>query len=420
MWGELAPPTAPKSACAMAGLMRDTYAMAEGASVVVVGGGVMGCSIAFHLAERGVDVLVLERGTVCSGMTARSGALVRMHYTNEPEARMALTGLGYFQNWKERVGGWCGFTVTGAAILVGPGERERLERNVAMLRRVGVDTEAVTPEALAAEHPELDLAGVEMAAVEPGSGYADPVATTFAFASRAVDLGARIGQGVAVRGLAVAGDRVVGVDTDDGRVGADAVVLACGPWVDPLARTAGFELGITPERSQIAFFRRPGAARRHPVVIDGVLGTYFRPHGGELSLLGVEAGHHIEVEAIDRVVEGYDHEVTAAALGRLAGRVPAFAGAPFARGHRGVYDTSADSRAVLDAAPGVAGLYVAGGFSGTGFKKSPAVGTCMAELVTQGRATTVDLHPFRLGRFAEGDPIVGDEYRLPPEFGHKL
>ena len=394
--------------------------MSTGAAVVVVGGGVMGCSIAFHLAERGVDVLVLERGTVCSGMTARSGALVRMHYTNEPEARMAVCGLGYFQDWKERVGGWCGFTVTGAAILVGPGEGERLRRNVAMLRRVGVDTEAVAPAELAAEHPELDLTGVEMAAVEPGSGYADPVATTFAFASRAVDLGARIRQGVAVRGLAVAGDRVVGVDTHGGRVGADAVVLACGPWVDPLARTAGFELGITPERSQIAFFRRPGAARRHPVVIDGVLGTYFRPHAGDLSLLGVEAGHHVAVEQIDRVVEGYDHEVVAPALGRLAGRVPAFAGAPFARGHRGVYDTSADSRAVLDAAPGVAGLYVAGGFSGTGFKKSPAVGVCMAELVTQGRATTVDITPFRLGRFAEGDPIVGDEYALPPGFGHRL
>jgi sarcosine oxidase, subunit beta len=388
--------------------------MTSGASVVVVGGGVMGCSIAFHLAERGTDALVLERGTICSGMTARSGALVRMHYTNEPEARMALAGLGYFRDWQERVGGWCGFTVTGAAILVGPGEGERLRRNVAMLRRVGVDTEAVTPADLAAEHPELDLTGVEMAAVEPGSGYADPVATTFAFASRAVDLGARIGQGVAVRGLAVAGDRVVGVETDDG------VVLACGPWVDPLARTAGFELGITPERSQIAFFRRPAAARRHPVVIDGVLGTYFRPHGGELSLLGVEAGHHLEVEAIDREVEGYDHQVVAPALGRLAGRVPSFAGAPFARGHRGVYDTSADSRAVLDAAPGVAGLYVAGGFSGTGFKKSPAVGACMAELVTEGRASTVDIHPFRLGRFADGEEIVGDEYRLPLEFGHKL
>jgi sarcosine oxidase, subunit beta len=156
------------------------------------------------------------------------------------------------------------------------------------------------------------------------------------------------------------------------------------------------------------------------VVIDGVLGTYFRPHGGELSLLGVEAGHHIGVEAIDREVEGYDHAVVAPALGRLAGRVPSFAGAPFARGHRGVYDTSADSRAVLDAAPGVAGLFVAGGFSGTGFKKSPAVGVCMAELITEGKATTVDIHPFRLGRFADGDPIVGDEYRLPPEFGHKL
>ena len=95
-------------------------------------------------------------------------------------------------------------------------------------------------------------------------------------------------------------------------------------------------------------------------------------------------------------------------------------GRPFARGHRGVYDTSADSRAVLDAAPGVDGLFVAGGFSGTGFKKSPAVGRLHGRAGHHGRATTVDLHPFRLGRFAEGDPIVGDEYRLPPEFGHKL
>jgi sarcosine oxidase, subunit beta len=394
--------------------------MGAGASVVVVGGGVMGCSIAFHLAERGVDVLVLERGTVCSGMTARSGGLVRTHYTNAPEASMALAGLGYFRDWRERVGGWCGFTATGAAILVGPGDADRLRRNVAMLRGLGVDTEVATPAELAAEHPELDLGGVGLAAVEPASGYADPVATTFAFASRAVDLGARIRQGVGVRALRVAGDAVVGLDTSEGEVGADAVVLACGPWVDPLAATAGFQLGITPERAQVAFFRRPQAARRHPVVIDAVIGAYFRPHGGELSLVGVEAGHHVAVEAIDREVEGYDRRAVAPALRRLAGRVPSFAGAPFARAHRGVYDISPDTRAVLGAAAGVAGLFVAGGFSGTGFKKSPAVGACMAELVADGRAKTVDLHPFRLARFAEGDPIVGDEYRLPPEFGHRL
>src|SRR6266536_4202312 len=209
-----------------------------GASVVIVGGGVMGCSIAFHLAERGTDVLLLEGGTGCSGMTARSGALVRMHYTNQPEARMALASLAYFRDWRERVGGWCGFTVTGFVTLVGPGD---------------------------AEHPELDLDGIGLAAVEPGSGYADPVATTFSFASRAVDLGARIRQGVRVRAIRTVGGRVTGLDTSEGEVGADAVVLACGPWVDPLARTAGFDLGITPERAQVAFFRRPRAARRHPV-----------------------------------------------------------------------------------------------------------------------------------------------------------
>jgi sarcosine oxidase, subunit beta len=394
--------------------------MGDGARVVVVGGGVMGCSIAFHLAERGVDVLVLERGTVCSGMTARSGAIIRTHYTNAPEARMALAGLAYFRDWRERVGGWCGFTVTGAAVLVGPDDAERLRRNVAMLRGLGVDTEVATPEELAAEHPELDVGGVGLAAVEPGSGYADPVATTFAFASRAVDLGARIRQGVTAHAIRVAGGRVTGLETSDGEVGADAVVLACGPWVDPLARTAGFQLNIAPERAQLAFFRRPDGARRHPVVIDGVLGTYFRPHGGELSLLGVEAGHHVAVDAVDAEVESYDRGLVGPALRRLAGRVPAFAGAAFARGHRGVYDISPDGRAVLDAAPGVDGLFVAGGFSGTGFKKAPAVGACIAELVTEGHASTVDIHPFRLSRFAEGDPIVGDEYRLPAEFGHRL
>jgi sarcosine oxidase, subunit beta len=391
-----------------------------GASVVIVGGGVMGCSIAFHLAERGVGALVLERGTVCSGMTARSGALVRMHYTNQPEARMALAGLTYFRDWRERVGGWCGFTVTGFVTLVGPGDAERLRRNVAMLRGIGVETEAVEPADLAAEHPELDLHGVGLAAVEPGSGYADPVATTFSFASRAVDLGARIWQGVRVRAIRTIGGRVMGLDTSEGEVSADAVVLACGPWVDPLARTAGFDLGITPERSQLAFFRRPEAAHRHPVVVDGVLGTYFRPHGGELSLVGVEAGHRVDVDAIEREVEGYDYGAVAPALDRVRRRVPSFEGAPFVRGHRGIYDTSPDSRAVLDRAPGVEGLYLAGGFSGTGFKKSPAVGACMAELISQGRASTVDIAPFRLSRFAEGQPIQGDEYRLPAEFGHKL
>jgi sarcosine oxidase subunit beta len=399
--------------------MSEPVTMA-GASVVIVGGGVMGCSIAFHLAERGTDVLLLEGGTICSGMTARSGALVRMHYTNQPEARMALAGLAYFRDWRERVGGWCGFTVTGFVTLVGPGDAERLRRNVAMLRGIGVETEVAEPADLAAEHPELDLDGVGLAAVEPGSGYADPVATTFSFASRAVDLGARIRQGVRVRAIRTVGGRVSGLDTSEGEIGADVVVLACGPWVDPLARTAGFDLGITPERAQVGFFRRPRAARGHPVVIDGVLGTYFRPHGGELSLLGVEAGHHLEVAAIEREVEGYDHDAVAPALARLARRVPSFAGADFVRGHRGVYDTSPDSHAVLDRAPGVEGLYLAGGFSGTGFKKSPAVGACMAELIAEGGATTVDITPFRLSRFAEGQPIEGDEYNLPAEFGHKI
>src|SRR5829696_7613207 len=119
---------------------------AETADVVVVGAGAMGCSIAFHLARAGVrSVTVLDKGGICSGMTYRSGALVRLHYTNEPEARIALCAYRYFHEWVDLVGGDCGFVQTGFLMVVAPDDLARLHANVAMLRALGVDTEVVTP-----------------------------------------------------------------------------------------------------------------------------------------------------------------------------------------------------------------------------------------------------------------------------------
>ncbi|HKO85782.1 MAG TPA: FAD-dependent oxidoreductase, partial [Actinomycetota bacterium] len=173
--------------------MGDTDAMANGSSVVVVGGGVMGCSIAFHLAERGVDTLVLERGTVCSGMTARSGALVRMHYTNEPEARLAHASLPYFSNWGEMVGrGDCGFLKTGMARIVSAENEQKLRANVDMLERVGINTRVIGASELAEVAPYWHVDDVAAAAWEPDSGCADPVGTTHGLLDRARELGAEV------------------------------------------------------------------------------------------------------------------------------------------------------------------------------------------------------------------------------------
>src|SRR5215469_13830570 len=111
------------------------------AKIIVVGAGVVGCSIAFHLARASADVQVFDKGKICAGMSARSGALVRMHYTFRPEAELALKSLGYFENWGDVVGGSCGFVRTGFVLIVAEKNADKLRRNVAMLKSIGVETE---------------------------------------------------------------------------------------------------------------------------------------------------------------------------------------------------------------------------------------------------------------------------------------
>lgn len=397
--------------------------MPQTAEVIIIGAGVMGSSLAFHLTRAGMTkVLVVDKHGLCGGMTARSGALVRMHYTNAPEARLAFASLSYFQHWHDIVGGACGFTRTGFIMTVSPVNAERLRHNVAMLQGLGVNTRVITAQELRDLQPACQVGDLALAAYEPESGYADPRATTTAFMQRAQQQGATLREGLMVTALRTAGGRVVGVDTTDGPIDAPVVVVMAGPWSDRLLKTAGIAFPITPQRAQIAFYDRPAAlAQGHMVFIDGALGTYFRPHGQDLTLIGVGQWQQEAPPDPDAYNEANDPDYIPAARAKAGQRFLALAQATYARGHAGVYDVSPDSRAILDRAPGIDGLYMAAGFSGTGFKISPAVGACMAELITQGQATFADITPFRLRRFEENQPIQGaHEYILPEGFGHRV
>jgi sarcosine oxidase, subunit beta len=381
--------------------------MPQTAEAIIIGAGVMGSSLAFHLTRAGMtNVLVVDKQGLCGGMTAKSGALVRMHYTNAPEARMALASLRYFQHWRDIVGGACGFTRTGFIMTVSPDNAERLRHNVA-IREL---------------QPLCQVGDLVLAAYEPESGYADPRATTTAFMQQAQQQGATLQEGVLVTALRTAGERVVGVNTNIGPIDAPIVVVMAGPWSDRLLKTVGLAFPITPQRAQIAFYHRPvELAQGHMVFIDGAVGTYFRPHGQDLTLVGVGQWRQEPPPDPDAYNEANDPDYIPAARSKAGQRFPAFTQATYVRGHAGVYDVSPDSRAILDRAPGIDGLYMAAGFSGTGFKISPAVGACMAELITQGQATLVDITPFRLRRFEEQQPIQGPhEYTLPEGFGHRV
>jgi sarcosine oxidase subunit beta len=389
--------------------------------MIVVGAGVVGTSLAFHLARAQARVTVFDQGDICAGMSARSGALIRMHYTFGPEVELAWKSLEYFSNWATMVGGECGFVRTGFALVVGADNADRLRQNLAMMRRVGVDVELCDSSELRKIDPSVNADDVALAAYEPQSGYADPVATTRSFAAAAARHGASFMLRSPVVEVILEGGRATGIRQAGGRrFAADAVCIAAGPWTDRLLAPLGIGIGIKAERAQVAFFGRAPSIR-HLAYIDCITGSYFRPHGPELTLVGMGQWRAEAEPDPDNFQETNDPEFVDEVRHRLAYRVPAMADATRVQGHAGIYDVSPDSRAVLGKVPGIDGLYVAAGFSGTGFKTAPAVGAAMAELILRGQSRSADLSPFAFERILSGDLIhTENEYVMGAGFGHTL
>ncbi len=377
----------------------------------MVGAGVVGASIAFHLAERGVDTLLLDREGLAAGSTARSGALIRAHYPTALEAELAWESLTeYFEPWGDRVGGGCGFTRTGFAYLVGEENAEALRHNVALQRSVGVETTLVGPEELEDLDPALRTGGISIAAFEPRGGYADPAATAVGLLRAAEALGARF-ERRRVTALLERGGGIRGVQTSGGPLDAGAVVLAAGAWSVPLAEGVGLELPIRPARVRVALFERPYELPTHLALIDTTEGFYARPAAERATLVG--SRDSLEwVDDPDAPTPEPDGAFTVEALRKLAPRLPALADAPYRSGRSGILDMTPDGRPILGPA-GPEGLLLAAGWSGTGFKKAPAVGAEVACWISDGTPKRPELRSYGLARFEAGTPIQGEhEYTL--------
>ena len=383
--------------------------MIETADVIIVGAGVQGASLAFHLARRGTRVLVLERETVAAGATGRSSGFVRMHYDLESDARLAWASFPYFRAWQDMVGaGDCGFVRTGFIQLMPETLADHLRANVEMQQGIGITTRVVEPAEIARLIPGVVTEDIAVGAYEPESGYADPSGTAAGFLAAARERGARLIQGCQVRAVEVDGESVVGVETDRGRFGAPIVVDVGGAWAARLAATVGVDVPVEAWRHHTAFFGLPtGRGPDFPIVIDEMNEVYFRPEGHDMMLVGLEAGNEIGGSP-DRPLASAGPAVVEDMVRRICARVPWMADGTFRTAHGGQDGiTTADQRPILGRA-GPDGFYLACGFSGTGFKTAPAVGACLAELILEGEATTVDISGYSLERFAEGRLLVGD------------
>ena len=373
------------------------------AEAVIIGGGVMGCSILHSLAERGVtNTLLVERDVLGAGSTGRSSSAIRMHYSTEVHARMAWESQKVFRNFGEMVGGECGYTQTGQLVFAGEEDAETFRANIAMQQRVGIDTRLVTGDEARDLAPAFFLDDCGIIAYEPLSGYGDASATCTSFAQRARGLGARIVLRCAATNIEISGNRVTALVTSEGRIATDRVVIATGPWSRRFLLNQGIDLPLEATRHEVVHFRRgPQGPAYHPGGGDIINRIYFRPEGDDLTLVG---NGNME-DVIDdpdifaqRASPGFIQEIWT----RLAKRIPALADAEFSAGYAGLYTSTPDSHPIMDAVAGIDGLYICTGFSGHGFKLSPMVGKLMVELMLDGQATSIDISPLRISRFAEG------------------
>ena len=378
--------------------------MAKTAEVIIVGGGVNGCSTAYHLARRGVrNIVLIEKQHIASGPTGVSSGVVRQHYTNPTLAAMARDSVRVFERFGEEIGGDAGFVQCGVVFLCGSETASLLATTVEMHQRIGIRESLLSPDELQAMEPQLFSEDVAGGAYDPDGGYADPTLAANSFADAAKRLGVEVLKRTTVTDLHIDDGRIAGVATDKGDISSRTVIDAAGPWGAKLAAIAGVDIPITVTRHPVVVMQRPRTWETPtPVWGDLIGGWYFKPDGKTGIMVGSVQDDHRSVDA-DAYVDTATHDEIAAASSAILRRFPVMEEGTARSGWAGLYDVTPDSQPVIDRIAGVDGFFCAFGFSGHGFKIAPAVGRIVSELVLDGECRTYDVSIFRHDRFRRGD-----------------
>lgn len=375
--------------------------MAETAAVIIIGAGAMGASTAYHLAKRGLtDVLVLERDDTLGdrASTTKAAGGIRHLFSSEVNIRLSQVSIPFLERFEEETGSPFRFHQLGYLLLAyNEAELDELRRNAAFQRRYGVAVEEWTPQDCRRRVPAMyvdDLAG---AVFGPKDGYGDPYEILQGFVKRGRELGVRYAFGRPVTGLLRDGDRVVGVETPRGPVSGGAVVICCGAWSAAVGRMAGVDIPIRPYRRDV-FVTGPFPRVGHPLPMVIEYGTGFYYHSeGEALLFGMADK---DEPPTDSMAVRWPWLPTV--LERLTHRLPPAMDAEVQAAWAGLYEVTPDAHPIIGPIPQAPGLYIAAGYSGHGVMHSPATGIVMAELLTEGRALTVDISPLSITRFGEG------------------
>jgi len=378
------------------------------AEVVVIGGGIMGASTAYHLARRGcTDVVVLEAGEMFGlGSTGLNAGGIRYQFATKVNVELSKLSIGMMETFADDMGQEVGLRRCGYLFML---DREadlaQFRANVALQNSLGVPSRVVSASEIAELAPEVDIAGIIGGTWCPLDGLVDPNGLLQGYVSNARRLGATLSTSTPAVGIDVSGARVQRVVTKMGAIDTSTVVIAGGPWSGQIGAMAGIDLPIQPIRRQIAVTGPiPGLRPNFPFVIDFSRSLYFHREGNGI-LTGMSnrdepAGFDTRVDQDWRL-----HHVENAIE-----RLPLLADAEIVAEWAGLYEVTPDDQPILGRIPQVSGLLACAGFSGHGLMHGPAAGLLMAEEILDGKAHTIDIDALRWSRFESG--VGAGEYNV--------
>ena len=375
------------------------------ADIVIIGGGVMGVSAAYHLAQRRAGrVVLLEKAPFFGqGATGACAGGIRHQFSTDVNIRLSTLSIQMLERFAEEMEQDIDLNLCGYIFLLSsPADVAAFQENVARQHALGIATEWLDREEIRRRAPQIDLDAAPT--ILAGTSYhrdglADPHSVVQGYVKQARRLGADLHTSVAVTRILTDGKRVIGVETTAGRVSTSVVLLTAGPWSAPIAATAGIDLPVVPVRRQIVVTRPLALPRDFPFVIDFAQSLYFHYETGGI-LTGMSNPDETPGEKLD-----IDHAWTMFHLDKAIARMPLLEQAELLTQWAGLYEVTPDHQPILGPLP-IDGLYTCTGFSGHGFMHGPVCGLLLAEDILDGAAHTVDIHSLRYDRFvsAKGAP----------------
>ncbi|MBU0704356.1 MAG: FAD-binding oxidoreductase [Chloroflexi bacterium] len=367
------------------------------ADVVIIGAGAIGCSTAYHLARMGIaDIVVVEMEQVGSGSSSKSASMLSLQFcADELSARMAKYSYARYMQFEEELGVPIDFKKTGWLSLATQASSAHLLRGARMLQSLGIETDVLESDEIKRRYPEINTTDIVVGTWGPDDGPFDPYMIMSGYSKRAREMGVKLHEGARATGIRAQEGRVEGVATDKGFVATRVVVNAGGPWAIEIGRWVGVEIPIINSiRNIVVTTPFPDIPSDRPFIEDVTAEWYYRPEGpGILMGMGATPTDKLDVQFNMKVVE----EMIETAVRR----VPILERASMLTGWAGIRPMTPDGRPILGPVPSVDGFVLNCGWGGTGIIQAPIAGQLVAEYVSDGRASTMDIGPFSIERFAE-------------------